>query len=135
MRNNTEPGRTTANSEVHANTLDQLREWAEWKKNQKTRPQNAFQIQPKLPSKEKIMEMAKHYYPMRADAILNVFDFGENSCKRTKVRFADIETCMLHSFSFIDLTNSFRFDFQASARHCPLDVSPLKVPLLSSSSH
>jgi hypothetical protein len=86
-----------AQRDIHIATLDQLRKWAEWKKNEKNvigRLQHAFRFRPKPPLKEDIIKMAKHYYPMRADVILNVCDFGKTSFKRTKVRFAEIEDCM-----------------------------------------
>jgi hypothetical protein len=86
-----------AEREIHVATLDQLRKWAEWKTDERNvigKLKQAFRSCPTLPPRDDIIKMAKHHYPMRAEAVLNVCDFGKTTFTRTQVRFADIDDCM-----------------------------------------
>lgn len=84
-----------ATQKKHEHTLDELRKWKQqgersrsFRKSIKDTLQ--FRPRPHLPSHQDIIDMAKYYYPLRADVKVFVCDFGLNRFEKTEVPLGSV---------------------------------------------
>ena len=45
----------------------------------------------RVPAKKELVSLIKHYFPPRAETLVQVFDFGDEHATRTEIRLGDIE--------------------------------------------
>ena len=74
--------------------LSHLRDWTA----EKSRPRTfARLLDPKKappPARAEIVSLVKHYFPPRAETLVQVFDFGDEHATRSQIRLGDIEQGM-----------------------------------------
>jgi hypothetical protein len=88
----------------HNDTLSKLRAWSKWKAKENTIfgwLGWLFRSPPALPDHEELVNLAKHYFPLRADVIVHVCDFGENYFHKEEVPLGEIDNCTLYAPSLI----------------------------------
>lgn len=85
--------------------LKRLRAWRDWQDTQflsrnfrlESWWKTLLSDKPEIPQKEQLIDLVKHFYPLRADVKVYICDFGLNQFKRTSTTLADIERCMNYS--------------------------------------
>ncbi|KAG9236267.1 hypothetical protein BJ875DRAFT_372475 [Amylocarpus encephaloides] len=91
--------RSVANSQCTQDTLRDLREWAR----QSAHPfgiRSLFDFRSwqfhrmAKPSEHRLLALAKSYFPVRSQVMVQVFDFGENRAERMEVTLANVQSAM-----------------------------------------
>ena len=98
----------------HNNALDKsqraiLRRLQDWTAEKSRPPSLARLLYPKKvqpPARKELVSLVEHYFPPRAETLVQVFDFGDEHATRTEIRLGDIKQGMRRAIILNEMAKS-----------------------------